>query len=436
MKKSRFTTYEVGRRTYTGKSLLTAADYVSVVVSGILAKAQKLCKLQVRLCLSEFQWTEEQILCNTNLLLGPFERLRNVRQVSLGGVFRGRPDDNSMLFVSPQVSYIRGLPSDHLETCSVPSIPTNNPVLAAGMPAFDAYASEWKRKISSESSTAVTEEPPIRRMFAEFRNFYTQLSSYVPDIMYRSGKHTFLHRARVAREQEDVIAFREIQKELVHYWTAYLINEEDRKSKINKTLGSLLDSDKYPSHVWEETSTKHPKFLAGNSAQSPILLDSDRVARDSMPARKVFPPQQSDRDLYLYHEAEIRRQHSLAHQGIGWRRTLTASNGVSLAVKCTAEVAESYQSDSRQQRGLQQFIAAMDIDSSPSTIAGDDLYDAAFDNHYAAPEGEPGPSTKRRRIDYARHQSEIQRSQHNPEPHFPPLYHSPYPGKGKGKADG
>jgi len=115
-----------------------------------------------------------------------------------------------------------------------------------------------------------------------------------------------------------------------------------------------------------------------------------------------------------------------------------------LAVKYIPEVADSHQSDSRQQRGLQPFFTAMDIDSSPSTIAGDDLYDAAFENHHAAPEGEPGPSTKRRRIDYAR-QSETQRSPHihdhlNPHSFYSPFspysYYSPYSGKGKGKAEG
>ncbi|KAL1797054.1 hypothetical protein ACET3X_005594 [Alternaria dauci] len=229
-------------------------DYVSVVVSGILAKSKKLFKLQVRLGLDNFQWDEYQILSNAKLLFSPFERLRNVRQPSIGGVFDGRPNNNSVYSVIPGTSQIYSAPTGHYENCcSVPSMPTNKPILVAGMPVFDAYAAEWKHQISSESSKAITEEPPIRKMFTEFRNFYTELANYVPDVTFRSGRHTFLHQARVAREQEDVVAFRSIRDELIHYWEAYKAEEERKKQEMNKRLGRLLESDMYPSHEWEET---------------------------------------------------------------------------------------------------------------------------------------------------------------------------------------
>ncbi|RMZ72242.1 hypothetical protein GMOD_00007254 [Pyrenophora seminiperda CCB06] len=412
-------------------------DYIAVVVSGILAKAQRLCKLQVRLCLSEFAWTQQKILGNAKLLFEPFERLRNVRQASLGGVFNGKPESNSMLLVSPHAPYIRGPPSSLLETCSVPSLPTDNPILVAGMPSFDAYAFEWRRKISSESCAAVTEEPAIRRMFAEFRNFYTQLSSYVPDIMHRSGKQSFLHRARVAREQEDVIAFREIQNELVHYWTAYLLNEEDRKRKMNAILGILLQSDKYPSHVWEETNTKLPHFASGNSAESPILVDFDGRAtgRASISTNEASLFPQSDRDVQSYQEAELRQLHLWTQrfeQGTGRKRKRFAHHGLMGNPAYLAEYNANGNESNIQQQALRQQVNAVVVgdDSSPSTISGDDLYEVAFQNHRTAPEGEPGPSTKRRRIENAR-QSEMQRSQSTFGPISPSL---PYSGKGKGKA--
>jgi hypothetical protein len=207
------------------ESLLIPTDYVSVVVSGILAKSKKLCKLQVRLGLDDFQWDEEHILSNSKLLLSPFERLRNVRKPSIGGVFDGRPNNNSVYSVIPGTSQIYSASTGHYENCcSVPSLPTNKPILAAGMSDFDRYAAEWKRQISLESSSTITEEPPIRKMFAEFRNFYTELANYVPDVSFRSGRHTFLHRARVAREQENVIAFREIRNELIHVSVTSLLN--------------------------------------------------------------------------------------------------------------------------------------------------------------------------------------------------------------------
>jgi len=305
-----------------------------------------------------------------------------------------------MLLVSPHAPYIRGPLSTLLETCSVPSLPTNDPILAAGIPAFDAYASEWKRKISSESSTAVTEEPPIRRMFAEFRNFYTQLSAYVPEIMYRSGKHTFLHRARVAREQEDVILFREIQNELIHYWNTYLLGEEDRKRKINAILASLSKSDKYPSHVWEEASVTRTQAPLGNSTQPLIFLDTDRMAGSAKVANY--------NDYYIGDEPQSQRQQ---------------------IIDIRDELQESF---IRQQSQWKQYTAVVcDVDSSPSTMAGDDqLYDVGLENHHTALESEAGPSTKRRRINHTR-QSETQRSQSTPGPTYP---HVPYSGKGKGKA--
>ncbi|KAH8623703.1 arid-like protein [Alternaria alternata] len=263
---------------------LKEADYVSVVVSGILAKSKKLFKLQVRLGLDDFQWDEYEILSNAKLLFSPFERLRNVRQPSIGGVFDGRPNNNSVYSVIPGTSQIYSAPTGHYENCcSVPSMPTNKPMLVAGMPAFDAYAAEWKHQISSESSNAITEEPPIRKMFTEFRNFYSELATYVPDVTFRNGRHTFLHRARVAREQEDVVAFREIRNELIHYWEAYKADEERKKREMDKRLGKLLESDMYPSHEWEDASPTRPQLPFGQTAQSPVLLDPDRMAQEGIP---------------------------------------------------------------------------------------------------------------------------------------------------------
>ncbi|CAN9231303.1 unnamed protein product [Alternaria alternata] len=263
---------------------LKEADYVSVVVSGILAKSKKLFKLQVRLGLDDFQWDEYEILSNAKLLFSPFERLRNVRQPSIGGVFDGRPNNNSVYSVIPGTSQIYSAPTGHYENCcSVPSMPTNKPMLVAGMPAFDAYAAEWKHQISSESSNAITEEPPIRKMFTEFRNFYSELATYVPDVTFRNGRHTFLHRARVAREQEDVVAFRGIRNELIHYWEAYKADEERKKREMVKRLGKLLESDMYPSHEWEDASPTRPRSPFGQTAQSPVLLDPDRMAQEGIP---------------------------------------------------------------------------------------------------------------------------------------------------------
>ncbi|KNG45836.1 hypothetical protein TW65_07414 [Stemphylium lycopersici] len=261
-------------------------DYISVVVSGILAKAKKLHKLQVRLCLADFDWEAEQVLSVTKLLFGPFERLRNVRQPSLGGVFNGLPDRNSMYTVRRGTGCIRPAPPGYFKLCSVPSLPTDNPVLAPGTPEFDAYAAKWKRLISSEGSKNMIQDPPIQKMFTEFRNFYTDLAVYVPEVQFRYGKHSFLHRARVAREQEDVIAFRAIRTELIHYWHLYLEKERQKKQEMHARVARFLASDMYPSHVWNEPSLKQQQqhdSLPGRSAQSRVILYADITTADDTP---------------------------------------------------------------------------------------------------------------------------------------------------------
>jgi hypothetical protein len=242
-------------------------DYISVVVSGVLAKSRNLCKLQVRLCLADFSWTHEQILSNTKLIVGPFESLRNVRQPQILGISMGKPNHNAMLTVQ-RPNWTAG---SRAPICSVPPLPTHTPVLLPGMPDFDAYTSSWTRWVSAPNACALTVKPPIRTMFTSFKDFYSDLSAVVPEVTFIQGRHAFLHRARVAREQEDVEAFRHLRNELIQYWYAYLEQEERKKNAMNKRLSTMLESDVYPSHEWEESrrssktlSPQLPQSAAGN----------------------------------------------------------------------------------------------------------------------------------------------------------------------------
>jgi hypothetical protein len=141
----------------TAKKIL---DYLSVVVSGVLAKSRNLCKLQVHLCLADFDWTHEQTMANTKLIVGPFESLRNVRQPQIFGVSMGKPSHNAMLTVQRPADCA----GSRAPICSVPPLPRDSPLLRPGMPDFDAYVADWARWISSSSSTAITKKPPIRSM--------------------------------------------------------------------------------------------------------------------------------------------------------------------------------------------------------------------------------------------------------------------------------
>jgi hypothetical protein len=114
------------------------------------------------------------------------------------------------------------------------------------MPDFDSYAASWTRWISAPSTTHLTPKAPIRAMFTAFKDFYSELAALVPEVTYIQGRRAFLHRARVAREREDVQSFRALRNEAIRYWDLYLDREKRKKEMMNKRLGRMLDEDVYP----------------------------------------------------------------------------------------------------------------------------------------------------------------------------------------------
>ncbi|KAF2192416.1 hypothetical protein K469DRAFT_311294 [Zopfia rhizophila CBS 207.26] len=255
-------------------------DYVGVAVSGILGKSRNLCKLNVRLGLSKFRWSEEELLENTKRLVGPFERLRNVRQPRFCGVFEGTARTPFMIntsrlgALSQPLNATRPTPS----ICSVPRLPTHTYLLGPGNRAFDAYKESWERWLS-QTAAAPPKKPPIRAMFTEFKQFYTKLSTIVPEVQ-RTGRAAFLHRARVARENEDVEAFRHLRNELIVYWETYLDQEETKKNDMNSRLCRMLDTDIYPSNESEESGRRDS---SSSISSSPVVLDVDKMTEEGIP---------------------------------------------------------------------------------------------------------------------------------------------------------
>ncbi|KAF2867117.1 hypothetical protein BDV95DRAFT_598249 [Massariosphaeria phaeospora] len=253
-------------------------DYIGVVISGILIKARNLCKLHVRLCFSKFTWPEETLLANINRLLAPFEGLRNVRQPRLCGIYEGTT--NSIMMSLPQPPRRvddQRIPS--LAICSVPYFPIQRLLLGPGNPSYDKYKSRWERWMS-QSTRAPPIKSPIRIMFTHFKKYYAKLSGIVPDVTVRFGKQAFLHRARVARENEDVEAFRHLRNELIHYWLKYLEQEELKKKEMDIMLSKMLDTDVYPADDDEQvirrrSSSSHP--------DSPVELDKVKMVAEGIP---------------------------------------------------------------------------------------------------------------------------------------------------------
>lgn len=210
-------------------------DYVGVVVSGILSRSHILCRLNVRVGLTNFQWPEELILANVRKLVEPFERLRKVNQPRFCGIYEGTTSTPLAITVQRRLG---------LNLCSIARLSTHTILLGPGNPRFEEYKRTWEACLAS--SSAAPGKPAIRTMFSELKTFYSKLHMYLPEI-HRMGKHAFLHRARVAREMEDVEAFREVRNELILYWTKYLEQEEAKKEDMYKKLNRMLDVDTYSS---------------------------------------------------------------------------------------------------------------------------------------------------------------------------------------------
>lgn len=194
----------------------------------------------MRLGLKIFDWPSELVVINTKLLVGPFERLRCVRLPRLLGVFnaydpsdlyghRHRPCNNT------NNRYTTSKSSDPL------------PILGPGMPAFDSFAIEWQRRLALEAPSNILSKSPMTRLFTEFRSFHNRLVKIIPEIPNQQGRNNLLHRARVAREHEDITAFRALRAELVQYWHNYLREQEKLQAEVNAALYRMVEADTLPS---------------------------------------------------------------------------------------------------------------------------------------------------------------------------------------------
>jgi hypothetical protein len=269
-------------------------DYISVVVSGVLSKSHTLAKLQVRLCLADFAWSPTTTLQNAKILLGPFESLRNVRQPQIVGISTGKPNHNAMLSVQRPV----GTRGSRSPICSVPALPTANAMWLEGLA---EHAIQWCKKMSTTSERNLIPRSPIRAMFTSFKEFYAELANLVRDVTFIQGRHSFLHRARVAREHENVEAFRDLRNELIQYWYAYLEREERKKKNMEMRLASMLETDVYPSHEWEEASMRLPSVASSSKTKEPLPLseilnlDSNALLRELGPGLLIQPSKREER---------------------------------------------------------------------------------------------------------------------------------------------
>ncbi|KAL6712689.1 hypothetical protein ACN47E_000566 [Coniothyrium glycines] len=455
-------------------------DYVTVVVSGILAKCQNLCKLQVRVCLDDCDWDEDQILTNTKLIVNPFERLRNVRQPRLAGVFGSggkygaRAHSNFGDVLCVQHPDGRDAQEPPVVLCSVPKLPTHTILLSPGMHAFERLRTNWERSLLLSGSSSTAQKPPIRRMFTEFKEFYSNLASIVPDVIARTGRHAFLHRARVAREQEDVESFRHLRNELIQYWYVYLEKEERKKNDLNARMSRMLDTDVYPAFEASIEAPVRRRSSAHDDSSSPIL-STDTMAREGIPmaANRIDEPKPyAGQDSKLLHmrlqlellEAknkvrllEARQQYAQTqHQALdpAIERQRVPAEQVEPSQHHATHSARAQ--NQAQVQSSPEHLAPADHNYPNSTetspyhhpggaerdttlleaisAAQEDLYHKTM---YTTPDDAPGPSVKRQRTD-----SGYQTARDDEQPVYEhptrpqPAAQETYVGKGKGKMGG
>jgi hypothetical protein len=162
-------------------------------------------------------------------------------------------------------------------------------------------------------------------MFTEFKQFYSSLSSITPEVTMRQGRHAFLHRARVARENEDIESFRDLRNELIQYWYAYLDREEQKRDSMNSKLSQMLDTDIYPSH---DTGNSSPRPSSGSAPESPIVLDVDRMTAEGIPMQGNQMSEAQKRQMQLQRARQLRMQRLMANRHARQAATTAANNAM------------------------------------------------------------------------------------------------------------
>jgi hypothetical protein len=113
------------------------------------------------------------------------------------------------------------------------------------MTAFNSVAANWQRCLTMESPLNILPKSPMTKLFVEFKAFYNKLTKVMPHIV-ETGRKCFLHRARVARENEDIVTFRAIYAELLEHWYHRLRIQDLERSEVNAALQRMMNADNYP----------------------------------------------------------------------------------------------------------------------------------------------------------------------------------------------
>lgn len=216
---------------------MTSSDYVAVVVSGILSKSRRLNRLQVRARYLDARPRTEDVLADIEMLVEPFKRLRCVKRALLMGIFQHEA------FVNRYCRHRQ--PHNHcLNNCIPPPPPDPVPIVVPGVLDFDNIATPWEQTLALEAPTNIIPASPLTKLFVEFKEFHNKVTAVMPHIV-RVGRQCFLHRARVARENEDIAEFRSVVAQTMAAWRHHVQLQDAQRYEVHRAMWRMMDADTY-----------------------------------------------------------------------------------------------------------------------------------------------------------------------------------------------
>ena len=168
------------------------------------------------------------------LVIGPLHRLRCIPQPRLRGIYR---------------------------LCSDPEIDLKSPN------DFDALAKEWEHCVAAETPFRILPEPPTYKLFMELKALHEKVVKEVPSIGF-PGEQCLLHRARVAREQEDIPELRKQLAWLMSLARKHCARGGDLRREVESAAQRITEM---MTHV-EETG---PQLRGQVDTSRPMLIRTD-----------------------------------------------------------------------------------------------------------------------------------------------------------------
>ena len=106
------------------------------------------------------------------------------------------------------------------------------------MAEFDSLAEEFAQRLSSRTPPTGPSVKPVATLFKDFKTLYERLQRLTPQTV-RHGENCFLHRARVAREQDDIKGFKAVAADLMAFWRDRLQQQETERKKLDEALQQM-----------------------------------------------------------------------------------------------------------------------------------------------------------------------------------------------------